>query len=123
MSDIHTANKALIALHGNEIFAAAQAQGVVVAFEAAVQRVLDACPDQGVCGGAAYDALAQHPRRTPVVEVASVVGPSVVYIETESVVRCSRIFFCDHQRGGHFAPTLRDRLGPGEPTAPLGRVL
>lgn len=31
-----TANKALIALHGNEIFAAAQDKGVVVAFEAAV---------------------------------------------------------------------------------------
>ena len=31
-----TANKALIAKHGNEIFAAAQEQGVVVAFEAAV---------------------------------------------------------------------------------------
>ncbi|MBX9675009.1 MAG: homoserine dehydrogenase [Methylotenera sp.] len=31
-----TANKALIALHGNEIFAAAQAAGVIVAFEAAV---------------------------------------------------------------------------------------
>lgn len=31
-----TANKALIALHGNEIFARAQAQGVTVAFEAAV---------------------------------------------------------------------------------------
>jgi len=31
-----TANKALIAVHGNEIFAAAQKQGVVVAFEAAV---------------------------------------------------------------------------------------
>jgi homoserine dehydrogenase len=31
-----TANKALIAKHGNEIFAAAQAKGVVVAFEAAV---------------------------------------------------------------------------------------
>jgi homoserine dehydrogenase len=31
-----TANKALIALHGNEIFAAAQEKGVVVAFEAAV---------------------------------------------------------------------------------------
>ena len=31
-----TANKALIALHGNEIFAAAQNQGVNVAFEAAV---------------------------------------------------------------------------------------
>jgi len=31
-----TANKALIARHGNEIFAAAQAQGVMVAFEAAV---------------------------------------------------------------------------------------
>ena len=31
-----TANKALIALHGNEIFAAAQAQNVMVAFEAAV---------------------------------------------------------------------------------------
>lgn len=31
-----TANKALIALHGNEIFAAAQARGVIVAFEAAV---------------------------------------------------------------------------------------
>jgi homoserine dehydrogenase len=31
-----TANKALIALHGNEIFSAAQARGVVVAFEAAV---------------------------------------------------------------------------------------
>jgi homoserine dehydrogenase len=31
-----TANKALIALHGNEIFAAAHAQGVTVAFEAAV---------------------------------------------------------------------------------------
>ena len=31
-----TANKALIAAHGNEIFAAAQAQGVMVAFEAAV---------------------------------------------------------------------------------------
>ena len=31
-----TANKALLAVHGNEIFAAAQAKGVVVAFEAAV---------------------------------------------------------------------------------------
>ena len=31
-----TANKALIALHGNEIFAAAQRRGVIVAFEAAV---------------------------------------------------------------------------------------
>jgi homoserine dehydrogenase len=31
-----TANKALIALHGNEIFAAARQRGVVVAFEAAV---------------------------------------------------------------------------------------
>lgn len=31
-----TANKALIALHGNEIFRAAQQQGVMVAFEAAV---------------------------------------------------------------------------------------
>jgi homoserine dehydrogenase len=31
-----TANKALLALHGNEIFAAAQKQGVTVAFEAAV---------------------------------------------------------------------------------------
>lgn len=31
-----TANKALIALHGNEIFAAAQAMGVTVAFEAGV---------------------------------------------------------------------------------------
>ena len=31
-----TANKALIALHGNEIFAAAQRRGVTVAFEAAV---------------------------------------------------------------------------------------
>ena len=31
-----TANKALLALHGNEIFAAAQKQGVMVAFEAAV---------------------------------------------------------------------------------------
>ncbi len=33
---IVTANKALIAMHGNEIFAAAQEQGVTVAFEAAV---------------------------------------------------------------------------------------
>jgi homoserine dehydrogenase len=31
-----TANKALLALHGNEIFAAARAKGVMVAFEAAV---------------------------------------------------------------------------------------
>ena len=31
-----TANKALIAIHGNEIFAAAQKKGVIVAFEAAV---------------------------------------------------------------------------------------
>jgi homoserine dehydrogenase len=31
-----TANKALIAMHGNEIFSAAQKQGVMVAFEAAV---------------------------------------------------------------------------------------
>jgi homoserine dehydrogenase len=31
-----TANKALIAVHGNEIFAAAKARGVIVAFEAAV---------------------------------------------------------------------------------------
>ena len=31
-----TANKALIAVHGNEIFAAAKAKGVIVAFEAAV---------------------------------------------------------------------------------------
>ena len=34
--DVVTANKALIALHGNEIFARAQAQGLTVAFEAAV---------------------------------------------------------------------------------------
>ena len=33
---IVTANKALIALHGNEIFAAAEAKGVAVAYEAAV---------------------------------------------------------------------------------------
>lgn len=33
---IVTANKALIAKHGNEIFAAAQTQGVIVAFEASV---------------------------------------------------------------------------------------
>lgn len=31
-----TANKALLAMHGNEIFAAAQAKGVMIAFEAAV---------------------------------------------------------------------------------------
>ncbi|MFN0302042.1 MAG: homoserine dehydrogenase [Burkholderiales bacterium] len=31
-----TANKAMLAIHGNEIFAAAQAKGVIVAFEAAV---------------------------------------------------------------------------------------
>nr|QLG20303.1 homoserine dehydrogenase [uncultured bacterium]QLG20419.1 homoserine dehydrogenase [uncultured bacterium] len=31
-----TANKALLAVHGNEIFAAAQAKGVIIAFEAAV---------------------------------------------------------------------------------------
>ena len=31
-----TANKALIAMHGNEIFAAAKAKGVIVAFEAGV---------------------------------------------------------------------------------------
>ncbi len=31
-----TANKALLAMHGNEIFAAAQAKGVIVAFEGAV---------------------------------------------------------------------------------------
>jgi len=31
-----TANKALLALHGNEVFAAAQKRGVMVAFEAAV---------------------------------------------------------------------------------------
>ncbi len=31
-----TANKALLALHGNEIFAAAQAKGVIVSYEAAV---------------------------------------------------------------------------------------
>ena len=31
-----TANKALLAMHGNEIFAAAQQKGVMVAFEAAV---------------------------------------------------------------------------------------
>ncbi|MFM9885299.1 MAG: homoserine dehydrogenase [Burkholderiales bacterium] len=31
-----TANKAMLAMHGNEIFAAAQAKGVIVAFEAAV---------------------------------------------------------------------------------------
>jgi homoserine dehydrogenase len=31
-----TANKALLAVHGNEIFAAARARGVIVAFEAAV---------------------------------------------------------------------------------------
>ena len=30
-----TANKALLAVHGNEIFSAAQAKGVIVAFEAA----------------------------------------------------------------------------------------
>ncbi len=34
--NVVTANKALLAVHGNEIFAAAHAEGVVVAFEAAV---------------------------------------------------------------------------------------
>jgi homoserine dehydrogenase len=34
--DVVTANKALIAVHGNEIFAAAEANNVVVAYEAAV---------------------------------------------------------------------------------------
>lgn len=34
--DVVTANKALIAVYGNEIFAAAEAKGVVVAYEAAV---------------------------------------------------------------------------------------
>ncbi|MBU2862322.1 homoserine dehydrogenase [Reinekea marina] len=34
--DVVTANKALIAVHGNEIFAAAEAKGVVVAYEASV---------------------------------------------------------------------------------------
>ncbi|MFQ3229873.1 homoserine dehydrogenase [Reinekea sp.] len=34
--DVVTANKALIAIYGNEIFAAAEAKGVVVAYEAAV---------------------------------------------------------------------------------------
>ncbi|MGE0825806.1 MAG: homoserine dehydrogenase [Candidatus Binatia bacterium] len=34
--DVVTANKALLALHGNEIFAAAEARGVYVGFEAAV---------------------------------------------------------------------------------------
>lgn len=33
----------------------------------------------------AYDSLRRFERRTPVVEVAAVVGPSVVYIETETV--------------------------------------
>ena len=36
-----TANKALIATHGNEIFAAAQEQGVMVAFEAAVAGIIN----------------------------------------------------------------------------------
>ena len=35
-----TANKALIALHGNEIFEAARAQGLMVAFEAAVDNLV-----------------------------------------------------------------------------------
>lgn len=47
--------------------------------------LLAGAPGEDPARAAAYDALAQHPRRTPVVEVASVVGPSVVYIETESV--------------------------------------
>ena len=40
-----TANKALIAVHGNEIFAAAKAKGVIVAFEAAVASNLPAVID------------------------------------------------------------------------------
>ena len=38
-----TANKALLAAHGNEIFAAAQKAGVMVAFEAAVDGTASGC--------------------------------------------------------------------------------
>ena len=49
-----TANKALIALHGNEIFAAAQDKGVTVAFEAAVAGDPD---HQGVARGLAANHI------------------------------------------------------------------
>ncbi len=45
-----TANKALLAVHGNEIFAAAHARGVMVAFEAAVAGGIP--HHQGAAGGA-----------------------------------------------------------------------
>src|SRR5690625_7196108 len=41
-----TANKALIAEHGNELFAAANKQGVTVAFEAAVEIGRASCRER-----------------------------------------------------------------------------
>ncbi|UUZ47625.1 homoserine dehydrogenase [Massilia sp. B-10] len=49
-----TANKALLALHGNEIFAAAQAREVMVAFEAAV-----------AAGDSDHQGAARRPDREP----------------------------------------------------------
>ena len=54
-----TANKALLAVHGTEIFKAAQQKGVMVAFEAAAIQSLGTSPDLGGCGNSGcrvYDA-------------------------------------------------------------------
>ncbi|MCP3853244.1 MAG: alpha/beta hydrolase [Actinomycetia bacterium] len=50
--------------------------GQAVAFEAAIQRMLDACPDQEVCGPDAYDTLAADVETLPLVTDDGPVGPS-----------------------------------------------
>ncbi|MCP5028302.1 MAG: alpha/beta hydrolase [Actinomycetia bacterium] len=50
--------------------------GQAVAFEAALQRMLDACPDQAVCGAEAYDALAAAVESRPLITDDGPIGPS-----------------------------------------------
>jgi homoserine dehydrogenase len=89
-----TANKALIALHGNEIFRAAQAKGVMVAFEAAV------------CGGIPIiKALREGLAANRIEWLAGIINGTSNYILTEM-----------RDRGADFADVLAEaqRLGYAE---------
>ena len=89
-----TANKALIAMHGNEIFRAAQAKGVMVAFEAAV------------CGGIPIIKLLREGLAANRIEwLAGIINGTSNFILTEM-----------RDRGADFAEVLAEaqRLGYAE---------
>src|SRR5688500_4640073 len=99
-----TANKALLATHGNEIFAAAQKQGVMVAFEAAVAG-----------GIPIIKALREGLTANRIEWIAGIINGSSSFILSEM-----------RDKGLPFADALKDAQARGyaeaDPTFEIGRA-